>query len=273
MASQEYDRLLSGEQAPAPPAYQEYRDEPEEPVSTNQEVAPVTDGLSEQEVAREQAQKKRVLEKIEEDKSEQEQNSQRKTSCPVDYWGVRSYLHNFYEMHFYKDPTLYEDEEDEHYLLSPNPRRKRCKSIWWKVFVWIGANFLIFGILGVLIGYLVPEHPVKVAAANNIEVYDTDALRFNYNLDICKLVGLILFCTGGIILTVSLLFPSFLYHLCEEDRRLDGAFKVSMFTDEKPMKHPLEASIPVTSKLSNVQPTRKGEEAMVTQEGMVVYKD
>jgi len=275
MADREYEKLLSGERVSP---VKEFHDDPSEAnMQTTDEAADSHTEGTKSTPKRERLQRSGGLEKVEEvpAKSETESTPQapRKSSCPVDYWGVKSYLHNFYETHFYKDPSVYEDEEDQHYLLNPNPRRTRCKSIWWKVFVWIGANFLIFGIIGVLIGYLVPERRVVALSTTHQEVIDTNAVRFNYNLDICKLVGLILFCTGGIILTVALLFPSFLYHLCEEDRRIDGAFKVSMFSEEKPVKHPLEKSIPVTSKLSNVQPVRKLQEALASQEGMVEYKD
>ena len=196
-----------------------------------------------------------------------------RSSCP-DYFGVKSYLHHFYDTHFYKDPDIYEDEDDFRYLLHPNPRRRRCTSIWWKVFVWIGANFLVFGIIGVLVGYLVPQKPIVVGSiADNIEIIDREAISFNFNLDVCKLVGLILFCIGGLTLTVALLFPSFLYQYCEDDGR-DSSFKVRMGDDEEePLKSPLEMSIPTTTMVSNVQPDRKETESVVTQGGMVPMKD
>lgn len=192
-----------------------------------------------------------------------------RASCP-DYFGVKSYLHNFYDTHFYKDPSIYEDEDDFRYLLHPNPRRRRCTSIWWKVFVWIGANFLVFGIIGVLVGYLVPQRPIVVGSyTDNIEIIDRGAISFNFNLDVCKLVGLILFCIGGLTLTVALLFPSFLYQYCEDDGR-DSSFKVRLGSEEEePLKSPLEMSIPTTTMVSNVQPERKNAEAVVTQGGMV----
>jgi hypothetical protein len=193
------------------------------------------------------------------------------TACP-NYFGVKSYLHDFYDTHFYKDPDIYEEEEDDfRYLLNPNPRR-RCTSIWWKVFVWIGANFLVFGIIGVLVGYLVPQRPIIVGSlADNIELIDKEAISFNFNLDVCKLVGLILFCIGGLTLTVALLFPSFLYQYCDDERRND-AFKVRVGDDSPPLKSPVEMTLPATTKISNVQPDRKNE-SIVTQEGMIPFKD
>ncbi|ELU10373.1 hypothetical protein CAPTEDRAFT_183585 [Capitella teleta] len=208
------------------------------------------------------------LDKVDED-LEKEKSEQRCT----DYFGVRSYLHDFYDTHVYKDPAVYEEEDDFRYLLNPRlGRGRRCTSIWWKVFVWIGANFLIFGIIGVLVGYLVPQRPIFAGAYdNNLEILDNQAIAFNFNLDVCKLVGLILFCIGGLTLAAALLFPSFLYHYCEDDRKEDS---IRIHVGEKdPLKSPVEMVVPTCSTVTEVQPVRKNLESVVTREGMVPLEE
>ena len=216
------------------------------------------------------------LEKVDEDMEHQPQRPS-KFGCQnfSSMFGVKSYLHHFYETHSYKDPDMYEEEEAYRYLLHSHPRRhRRCTSIWWKVFVWIGANFLVFGVIGVLVGYLVPQRPIFVEdIGDNIKVMDKQAVPYNFNLDVCKLVGLILFCIGGLTLTVALLFPSFLYHYCGDDERKDGAFRVAAEKYPNPPLSPLDQKVPAFSTVTNVQPDRKGQEAILTQEGMVEYKD
>ena len=222
------------------------------------------------------------LEKVDEDLEKEnkmaEKPSGSKFGC-TDYFGVRSYLHNFYDTRAYKDPDVYE-EDDYAYLLNPKgTRRRRCTSIWWKVFVWIGANFLVFGIIGVLVGYMVPQRPIIVGSYEdynqNVEIIDRGAISFNFNLDVCKLVGLILFCIGGLTLTIALLFPSFLYQYCEEERRGgDESFRVGIHeAGPLPPKSPLDMSIPVTSNIKSVQPERKTGESNVTNEGMENIKE
>ena len=214
----------------------------------------------------------RKLDKVDEDTEKEKADPLQKKTCS-DYFGVKSYLHDFYDTRAYKDPEVYEDEDDFRYLLNPRlGRGRRCTSIWWKVFVWIGANFLIFGIIGVLVGYLVPQRPIFAGTYdNNLEILDNQAIAFNFNLDVCKLVGLILFCIGGLTLAAALLFPSFLYHYCDDDRR-EESFKIHVGETE-PLKSPVEMVIPASSKVTEVQPLRKNQEAVVTREGMVPFED
>lgn len=178
----------------------------------------------------------------------------RKPSCPY-YFGVKSYLHNLYETGF-KDPSIYE-EDDYRYLLHPNPKRRRCPPIWMKICIWTGVNLLLFGIIGILVGYLVPQKSViggKLKDDGSLAKIDHAAVQFNTTLDLFKLIGLILFCVGGVILALALLFPSFLAGQCDEDFN-DEAIRVNV-GDEKAPLSPVDMAIPSTSKLKNVQPDR-----------------
>ncbi len=216
------------------------------------------------------------LDKVDED-FEQDVGEDRPPRYSRKLFGVKSYLDHFYESkQSYKDPEIYEDEDDDfQYLLHPRQRRRRCTSIWWKVFVWIGANFLIFGIVGVLVGYLVPHRQVFLEKVEkNVAKVDPSAEEFNYKLDVCKLIGLILFCVGGLTLAVALLFPSFLYHYCdpyEERERRDDAFKVRV--GEKTPRSPLEMQVPASTQITGIQPGRKEQESVVTKEGMFKYTE
>lgn len=141
--------------------------------------------------------------------------------------------------------------------------------------MWIGANFLVFGVIGVLVGYLVPQRPVLAEdIGENIKIINKEAVPYNFNLDVCKLVGLILFCIGGLTLTVALLFPSFLHNYCGDEEVKDGAFKVAAEKYPIPPLSSLDQKVPAFSRVANVQPDRKIKEAILTdEEGMIKYKD
>ncbi|XP_076441438.1 uncharacterized protein LOC143280608 [Babylonia areolata] len=156
----------------------------------------------------------------------------RRLSCPV-HFGVRSYLHQFYDKQgSYKDPAVYEDDDDDNldyrssHTRTPSRRRRRrcscCRPVWWKVFLWVGVQLLGLGVVGILVGYLVPQRPLVVGENPEAgEWYlDPGARPFNAALDACRLAGLGLFCLGGVTLALSLLFPTFL-HYCRDDDEYD----------------------------------------------------
>lgn len=192
--------------------------------------------------------------------------------CP-DYFGVKSYLHNFYDTTGYKDPSVYEDEDDFRFLLYPHSRRRRCRSVWWKVFVWIGANMLLFGIIGILVGYLVPQKTIikTVEERNDVAYINRGAMTFNTTLDLCKLIGVILFCLGGVTLAMALIFPSFMTNYCDDDVTEDP-IKITVKDEEKMPLSPMEMTIPATSNVKGVQPLRKVAEAIVEQDKEVLVK-
>uniref|UniRef100_A0A0B7A7T6 Uncharacterized protein n=1 Tax=Arion vulgaris TaxID=1028688 RepID=A0A0B7A7T6_9EUPU len=197
-----------------------------------------------------------------------ETKPKRKRSCPM-YFGVKSYLHQFYEDHTYKDPSVYEDD-DHQFLLQSHRRRQKCTPIWWKLFMWIGVILLLFGVMGILIGYLVPPRHVLIESADDVngEVYiDEKAQEYNTTLDMCKLIGLILFCIGGVTLALSLLFPSFLTRYCDDEPHYDyPPIKTHLQhgDTEKSSLNPLQAIIPASSTVKGVQPTKKSEQQMLT---------
>ncbi|XP_059154406.1 neurensin-1-like isoform X2 [Physella acuta] len=184
------------------------------------------------------------------------------------YFGVKSYLHHFYEDPTFKDPSVYEDD-DHRFLLQPHQRRRRCTPIWWKLFMWIGVTLLLFGVTGILIGYLVPPRHVLIGDSLTGNAYvDQRAQEYNTTLDMCKLIGLILFCIGGVTLAMSLLFPSFLTRYCDDEATCDDPdMKVPLQTEamEKGPLNPVQMAIPASSLVKEVQPSKKPEQQMLTQ--------
>ncbi|XP_059801777.1 neurensin-1 [Hypanus sabinus] len=184
------------------------------------------------------------------------QNSNHSADALPQRYGVRSYLHQFYE-----DCTATIWEHDDSFQIKRSP--SRWSSIFWKVGLTAGITMLLIGLVVIATGYLVPP---KIEAFGEEEedflVVDGHAVQFNMALDICKLAGAILFCIGGMIMAVCLLMSAFATSYSKEEKYLQQKFKERIAetqTSSKPITKapaPGERKIPITlSKVHNVQPT------------------
>ncbi|CAL8087020.1 unnamed protein product [Orchesella dallaii] len=169
-------------------------------------------------------------------------------------FGVKSYLHHFYES-VSQTPT---QEENYQYLI--HPKSTPCGAIWFKIGLIIGATLFLLGAVAIVIGYAIPKQRVIMGISENIEIIDNDARRFNENLDRCKLIGLAGFCSGGLILVISLLAPTFTSTYWEDDPATEP-FRVSLSSHIlghvipiDSASEPNQSPIPVTEKIKCIQP-------------------
>ncbi|XP_048405934.1 neurensin-1 [Stegostoma tigrinum] len=171
-------------------------------------------------------------------------------------YGVRSYLHQFYE-----DCTasIWEHEDDFQIKRSPS----RWTSVVWKIGLTSGTTILLIGLALIAAGYLVPPKIEEFGEENeNFLVVDSHAVQFNVALATCKLAGAILFCIGGIIIAACLLMSTFATSYSKEEKYLQQKFKERIaeaqasFQPVTKIPAPGEHKIPITlSKVHNVQPT------------------
>ncbi|XP_041483659.1 uncharacterized protein LOC121430457 [Lytechinus variegatus] len=218
--------------------------------------------------------------------SESEVSSNVESPSSSSEWGVRSYLHNFYEpergMRSKDDLFLGADhqssmKDSRHDSCSTQCWRRRCACAahWWKAGVFVGVNILILAVLALLIGYLVKPRQDIVDYRADVAVVDQEDAAFNRKLEAAKLAGLIMLCVGGFIVAVSLLIPSVLTSASESAGHPSGINidpddnfppYLPLKTTDDPMA---EDGIPYTSELSNVQPQRSGTESVVAGKGMI----
>nr|AAL14639.1 vesicular membrane protein P24 [Homo sapiens] len=168
-------------------------------------------------------------------------------------YGVRSYLHQFYE-----DCTasIWEYEDDFQIQRSPN----RWSSVFWKVGLISGTVFVILGLTVLAVGFLVPPK-IEAFGEADFVVVDTHAVQFNSALDMYKLAGAVLFCIGGTSMAGCLLMSAFVKSYSKEEKFLQQKFK-ERIADIKAHTQPVtkapgpgETKIPVTlSRVQNVQP-------------------
>uniref|UniRef100_A0A4W5QVJ1 Neurensin 1 n=1 Tax=Hucho hucho TaxID=62062 RepID=A0A4W5QVJ1_9TELE len=179
------------------------------------------------------------------DYAEQTQHDQR--------YGVRSYLHQFYEE---CTASIWERDEDFQIQRSPS----RWSSVLWKVCLALGTLLLVTGFIVLLVGYATPTK-IEAFGEDELLFVDSHAVRFNRALDVCKLTGAVLFCVGGSLMAVGLLLSAFSKSYSKQELYLQQKFKERL-VDIQNTVHPItraptpgESKIPVTlSKVQSVQP-------------------
>lgn len=82
--------------------------------------------------------------------------------------------------------------------------------IYLQLLLWTGLILIVTGILSVVVSYLIPS-PEWITASGNldqdIQIYNR-MQECNVVTYMCKIIGFLIFCIGGILLTLSLLFSS-----------------------------------------------------------------
>ncbi|KAM7090859.1 neurensin-2 isoform 1-T1 [Ciconia maguari] len=111
------------------------------------------------------------------------------------WYGVRSYLHLFYE-----DCTRASADRDREGSL---PHRAWAPLIW-KVSLSTGTLFLLVGVAALAAGFLVPSK-LEGIGEEEFVVLDVQAARYNHALGTCRLVGTALCAAAGVLGTIGLL--------------------------------------------------------------------
>ncbi|XP_069507060.1 neurensin-2 [Ambystoma mexicanum] len=113
------------------------------------------------------------------------------------WYGVRSYLHLFYEDCAGALP-------DDDLGSAPHPHHHHgCQALLWKVSLSTGTLLLLIGMAALATGVLVP-HRLEGIAEGQFVVVDQKAVEYNQALTICKVVGIVLCAAAGVLMASSL---------------------------------------------------------------------
>ncbi|XP_026888823.1 neurensin-1 [Electrophorus electricus] len=170
-------------------------------------------------------------------------------------YGVRSYLHQFYE-----DCTASIWERDDDFQTQRSP--SRWSSVLWKVCLTLGALIVVAGLSVLLVGYATPPR-LEAFGEDELLFVDVRAVHFNRALDACKLAGAVLFCVGGSGVAAGLLLAACVQGGSKEEHRLQQRRFRERLAEIQASVQPLtraptpgEAKVPVTlSKVQSVQPS------------------
>ncbi|XP_071369344.1 neurensin-1-like [Centroberyx affinis] len=180
-------------------------------------------------------------------------------------FGVRSYLHHFYEE---CSSSVWErDPEDQGFVQSQRSTRWWSSAVW-KVSLALGLLVLTAGIASLSVGYSTPRR-IESFGEGDLLFVDAQAIRFNRGLHLSAAAGIGLSSLGSALAAMGVVlwilpranFKQGLFHREEEgERRGEWGSKGGGLRDpgEAITKPPgvEEGTIPVTlSKVENVQPT------------------
>ncbi|XP_056597756.1 neurensin 1-like [Triplophysa dalaica] len=119
------------------------------------------------------------------------------SSCRV--FGVRSYLH-----HFYQECTASMRDQQEN-------QSQRSSLPWslnlWKVTLALGALLLTVGLVVMTVGYAIPTR-IEAFGEGELLFVDRQAMRYNRSLHVCVLVGTGLLTLGGVLMAGGILMSS-----------------------------------------------------------------
>uniref|UniRef100_A0A7N5ZQV1 Neurensin 1-like n=2 Tax=Anabas testudineus TaxID=64144 RepID=A0A7N5ZQV1_ANATE len=179
-------------------------------------------------------------------------------------FGVRSYLHHFYEE---CSASMWDrDPEDRGFVQSQR------SALWWNSAVWkvslfLGLLILTAGFASLSVGYSTP-HKIESFGEGDLFFVDTQAVGFNKGLHISTAAGIGLSCLGSALVAVGIvvwilpranLKERLLHSIGDGEQRGDSGSKWRGFRDPRDVitKPPGvdKRKIPVSlSKVENVQP-------------------
>lgn len=112
------------------------------------------------------------------------------------WYGVRSYLHLFYEDCAGAIP------DDDMGSVQNSHFHRGCHALLWKVCLSTGMLLLLIGMAALATGALVPPRLEGITEGQFV-VVDQKAVEYNQALMICKVVGIILCAAAGVLVASS----------------------------------------------------------------------
>ena len=146
------------------------------------------------------------------------------------------------------------------------------------------GSCLLIGIVTIIAGFLTPARPIVVGPqvdGGDGRRPNDDAGAFDFKLEICRMVGLTMFCAGGLILAVSLMVPTFFYPRCSSAAGADDNYTQPVIVagdgdgsdteGDRAGPLPMKSAVPATEMVTGVQPTSKLGESALVSDTLVPY--
>lgn len=147
------------------------------------------------------------------------------TGCGMmNLFGIKSYLHHFYDKKSIENcretsyDILTEPSSEPHTYLMERGKR-RYTSRYFRAFILLGILLLSIGLSLLIIGHFHSYRNPIIEVRSTMEVIDRRSLAFNYSLEMYRIIGLAVFCTGGIVIMLTLLVDIYRTEMVEPSKR------------------------------------------------------
>lgn len=127
---------------------------------------------------------------------------------------------------------------------------------------------MLLGILLIVIGFTFTRLEIDIGYQEEMRIIDKSAYEFNILLDQIKIIGLIMFAFGGIIVATALLLPSLMPS--KETGQNDESTHLKLNiepNDEEETDLRTKNLIPITEKLKPIQP-KQSTNTIITNSGL-----
>ncbi|XP_076028659.1 uncharacterized protein LOC143017737 isoform X2 [Oratosquilla oratoria] len=167
------------------------------------------------------------------------------TKCS--FFGVKNYLHHFYERQHVQNPNIYEDFHQEEVYLVKRAGVTSCSGTGFRWSLLLGGLILAMGAAAFIVAACTPRRAtVLPRAGGGVAIVDRAAAAHNADVDAVLLVGLVAVTLGGTVLVAALVSRTF---CSPPEDPLDvfrlGVVEVGSCMDEK---------VPANEHLTSVQP-------------------
>ncbi|XP_071538903.1 neurensin-1-like [Panulirus ornatus] len=167
--------------------------------------------------------------------------------CP--FFGVKNYLHHFYEKPDVSDPALYEDLTPGEQVFLVKQGDSGCSSSVFRLSLVLGGLLLLLGVVAFVVAACAARRTVVVGQDGGVFVLDRAASAHNAQVDALLLVGLVAVTLGSTVVAAALISRTF----CSKPEELPYHYRAGQFITEPPVT-PVDKKVPVTERVTQVQP-------------------
>ncbi|GIY24096.1 uncharacterized protein CEXT_284851 [Caerostris extrusa] len=191
-----------------------------------------------------------------------------KEEAPPKFFGVKNYLHTFYESYNFKNPQMYEDIPEDS---EQPPKENKSLKFYWKLSMSITLAVVVIGLILILIGFIATLH-TSVADKKSEEflIIDKSDTTLNDYLRACRLTGVGMFVSGFVSFLIAILvalYWNYVHGGTASDDEESDSLCLSYNPDN--YQQGTDQSVPIPENVVTAQIKREEDDVVATGPGIV----